>query len=177
MAAVYVQAVAGAEQKRLMLEVVPQQGCPGPPQVPQEPPAPQAVPATVPQAAAAVTHWKVELLVRTQQPPDSQVLLGQQAPPGTPHLVQMAPVVPGVVEHRLVASAQEGEVRQQGSPVLPHAQLPARQMPGVAVPQVPFSAVQTPLEQQPAPSQMLPAQQGPPGTPHLTHRYSALPEA
>ena len=151
-----------------------QHGWPTPPQVPQVPPVPQALPASVPHTAPLVTHWVVELPVRTQQPPASQVLLAQHGPPGTPHLVQFAPVAPGEPEQSDVASTQLGVVRQQGSPVLPHSQLPPRQIPGLGEPQVPFSATQVPLEQQPLPSQRLPGQQGPPGTPHLAQKVSPV---
>jgi hypothetical protein len=88
------------------LEVLLQHGWPEPPQVPHVPPVPQLLPATVPQVAPLVTHWNVELPVRTQQPPDSQVLFAQHGPPGTPHFVQVAPAAPGEPEHRDVASAQ-----------------------------------------------------------------------
>ncbi len=158
----------------MALEVPLQHGWPVPPQVPQVPPVPQEVPTSVPHTEPLVTHCWVALPVRTQQPPASQALLAQHGPPGTPHLVQIAPTTPGVPEHNEVASVQVGVTRQQGSPVLPQSQLPPRQTPGLGAPQVPFSATQVPPEQQPVPSQRLPAQQGPPGTPHLAQKDSPV---
>jgi hypothetical protein len=118
--------VAVAEQNRVVLPVPPQQGCPTPPQVSQEPLAEQLVPV-VPQEAPGLAQTKVVELVRTQHPL-AHWLFAQQGPPGSPHFWQIEVLKEGVPEQDVSASLQKGVVRQQLCPTFPHSQLPARQM-------------------------------------------------
>ncbi len=127
------QVVSGAVQA---LPV--QQGCAGPPQVPQAP-----LLHSCPLGQLLPVPTQTPLM---QQPPAPQVLAPQQRSPGSPQATQVL----GEVRLQLVSEAMQRSPVQQGCPGAPQApQVPFRQVAPVAV-------------------HTLPAQQGAPSSPQTT---------
>ncbi len=144
-----------------------QQVWPAPPQVPQEPSAPQVdAPA---QVWPVATHVPGPELPTTQQPP-VQLLPGQQGAPGIPHLRQVVVVekVLGVPLQTVSVLVHALPVTQQACPTAPQVQVPPEQVPyGVDVQASPARRQMLALQQL-SPSHLLPGQQGACAVPHLT---------